>query len=561
MDEESDIEGLAPWLVLLITLVGGGLRVFLLAKQGLGLDETFSLWLANHNAADMLHWIGKIDPNPPLYYLLLHYWIDLKGATPYELRLLSALFGAATIPVIYLTGKRLSGVMMGLASAVLLALSPFNIRYAQETGMYTLLTFNAAAAIYALARLLTDPRSVRPIGSQFREYLRAWRIPRPAEPNTADYYIYKDSIRNQSGWRAWIFNRLWPPIQTIETDLAWAALIVFSAATLYSHSTAVLFPAATNIFVLGLMLFQRLKKPGSLPSLQAPSFWNWVKAQIGIFILWSPWIFTFIEQVRRVDQEFWLPAPGWDTVIRALKTFLNESIVDSAGQASVIWMLYGLVLLLGLAHYRKKISRFLFLAALFAIPFVGELILSIRRPIFLDRTLIWITIPLFLALAAGLSQLKYRMLIIVVLGIFGTINLFSTSDYYRFMRKEDWSDAAGYVGYWIEKGDLVLFNATRAQIPFDYYFKKYEDKYYLQVEKHGVPGELFDRGLLEPKMTEGDIPRLKALIAGRKRVWLVYSHNGYTDPTGIIEQTLGSEMKLTEKRDFYGGQIQFYEAP
>ena len=41
--------------------------------------------------------------------------------------------------------------------------------------MYTLLTFNAAVAIYALVRLLTDPRSVKPIGSQFREYLHAWR--------------------------------------------------------------------------------------------------------------------------------------------------------------------------------------------------------------------------------------------------------------------------------------------------------------------------------------------------------------------------------------------------
>lgn len=561
MDKDSDIEGLAPWLILLITLVGGGLRIFSLAKLGLGPDEAYSLWLANQPTAELVQWVGKIDYNPPLYYLLLHYWINLKGAAPYDIRLLSALFGAGTIPLIYLTGRRLSGVMVGLAAAVLLALSPFNIRYAQETGMYTLLAFNAAAAIYALVRLLTDARCGRPIGSQIWEYLRAWRTPGPAEPDSDDYYIYKDRTRNQSGWRAWIFNHRWSPIQTIETDLAWVGLIVFSAATLYSHSTAVLFLAAVNIFVLGLMLIQKLKKPGSLPSLQAPSLGNWVKAQIGILILWSPWIQPFIEQARRVDQEFWLAAPNGEAVIRALKTFLNESIVDSAGGATVIWMLYGLALLLGLAQTRKKIARFLFLAALFAIPFVGELILSMHRPIFLDRTLIWITIPLILALAAGLSQLKYRMLIIVALGIFGTINFFSTSDYYRFMRKEDWSDAAGFVGYWGEKGDLVLFNATRAQIPFDYYFKQYEDEWYLQVEKHGVPGDLFDRGLMYPKMTEEDIPRLKALIDGRKRAWLVYSYNGYTDPTGIIEQTLGAEMKLTEVHDFYGGQIQLYEAP
>ena len=133
------------------------------------LDETFSVWLANQSVADMLQWIVKIDQHPPLYYLLLHSWIALHGDTPYDARLLSALFGAGTIPIIYLIGKRLSGAVVGLAAAVFLAFSPFNIYFAQETRMYTSLTFNAAVAIYALVRLLTDSRAAMPIGSQFRD--------------------------------------------------------------------------------------------------------------------------------------------------------------------------------------------------------------------------------------------------------------------------------------------------------------------------------------------------------------------------------------------------------
>src|SRR5512136_1273464 len=304
MNEEIDIEELAPWLVILITLMGGWLRVFLLDNKGMWLDETFSVWVANHSVAEMLQWIVKIDQHPPLYYLLLHYWIAHNGDTPYYVRLFSALFGAGTIPIIYLIGKRMSGTIMGLAAAVLLALSLFNIYYAQETRMYTCLTFNAAVAIYALVRLLTDSRSVRPIGSQFREYLHAWRTSGPAEPNTQGDFSYKDETRNQTGWRAWIYRHRWLPIQTIETDLAWVAFIVFSAATLLSHNTAVLFPLATNIFVIGLMLYQRIKKSGSPPALQAPSFGNWMKAQIGICLLWSPWILAFIQQASRVYQEF-----------------------------------------------------------------------------------------------------------------------------------------------------------------------------------------------------------------------------------------------------------------
>lgn len=559
MDEKNEIEEYAPWLVLLLTLVGYGLRVLLIDSKGLWLDEALSIWVSNHHVGDMLQWIARVDHHPPLYYLLLHYWMAIKGDTPTSVRLLSALFGAGTIPFIYLIGKRMSGVVMGLAAAVFLALSPFNIRYGQETRMYTCLMFNAAVAIYALARLLTDARSVKPIGSQFREYLLAWRTARPIEPATEQDFSYK--VGKQTGWKTFISGHRWLPIQTIETDLAWVAFIIFSAATLLTHNSAILFPLATNIFVLGLMLFQRIKKSGSPSALQAPSFGNWVKAQIGIFLLWSPWIFAFIRQAGRIFQEFWLPKPGPDTLIQAVKSFLNETTLPQSRLVIIFWILYALVLCFGLLHYLKKFSQFIFLAALFAIPFLGELIVSIRQPVFIDRTLIWTTIPLFLVLAAGIVQLRFRLLIILMLGILAANNLFSDGDYYRFMYKEDWSGPAGFVANFVKKDDLVLFNATKAQIPFDYYFKTYEHQYHIEVEKHGVPVDMFDSGILEPKMAESDIPKLISLLIGHKTVWLVYSHNENTDPMGLIPQTLASKMKLFYTRDYYGVQVLIYVAP
>jgi hypothetical protein len=163
--------------------------------------------------------------------------------------------------------------------------------------------------------------------------------------------------------------------------------------------------------------------------------------------------------------------------------------------------------------------------------------------------------------AAGIAQLRFRLVILVVLGILGTNNLFSTGDYYRSRQQEDWNSVAGYVANYVQKDDLILFNATWVQIPFDYYFKTYENQYFLQVEKHGVPVDMFDSGILEPKMTDSDIPRLISLLSGRKRVWLVYGYNWTTDPMGLIPQTLASEMKLIHKRDFYGGQVQLYVVP
>lgn len=563
-NEEFDLEELAPWLVTLITLVGVVLRVFLLGNKGMWLDETASVWLANHSIPDMLQWVARIDPHPPLYYFLLHYWIALNGDTPNSVRLLSALFSAATIPIIYLIGKRMSGAVVGLAATVFLALSPFNIYFAQEARMYTLLMFNAALAIYALVRLLTDPRSAQPIGSQFLEYLRAWRTSGSVESEAKADFSYRDKSRDRTGWRAWTSRHRWLPIQAVETDLTWIAFILFSAATLLTHNTAVFFPLATNIFVLGLMLYQRIKKSDSQPALQAPSLGNWVKAQIVIFILWSPWILAFIQQASRVNQEFWLPPPNWDTVTQTLRYLLNNLVPNQASQI-MMWILYAL-LCLGLVYYRKKLSIFLFLVALFATPFLGELIVSIRRPIFLDKTLIWITIPLFLMLAAGIAQLRFRVLMIVVIGTLSVNYFFSDGDYYRLVQKEDWSSAVSEVVAFVEKDDLVLFNSNFVEIPFDYYVKtlnplSVQVEKFSQVEKQGVPEDLFESGILEPKMTNTDVPKLITLLRGHKRVWLVYSHNWYTDPTGLIPQTLASQMKLIRQNDFYGVQVQLYGTP
>lgn len=561
MSEEIELDDIAPWLVIFIALVGAGLRLFMLDKQGMWLDETFSVWLANQHVREMLQWIVEIDQHPPLYYLLLHGWVARSGDTAYYVRLLSVLFGVATIPVIYLIGKRLSSPVVGLAAAVLLAFSPFHIRFAQEARMYTLLTFNTAVALYALTRLLTDPRTAQPIGHQLRDYLRAWRTAKPVDPVLAKEFGPEFVRQSQTGWRGWRTRHRWPPIEATETDLAWLTFIVFSAATLLTHNTAVLFPLATNIFVLSLLVFQNKKQPEAKSTFQAPSWGNWGKAQLGIFVLWSPWLWPFIQQVSRVYQEFWIPEPTWAAVTTVLGSFLNENILVQPDKVQLLWIFYILVLGLGLVHYRKNVSRFLFLATLFAVPFLGELIVSIWRPIFYDRTLIWLTIPMFLMLAAGIAQFKHRMLIILVLGVLGTNNLFSAGDYYRFMLKEDWGNAAGYVANFAEEGDLILFHASWVQIPFDYYFETYETLYAIQVEKRGVPVDMFDRGILEPKMTESDIPGLISLIAGHSRVWLVYSHDSYTDPTGIVTQTLDGEMEVIQERDFYGGQVRLYGTP
>ncbi len=547
-----------PLLLLAIVALGGFLRFYRIGSKGLWLDEAFSVWLGWQPAGEMLAWLVRIDQHPPLYYALLHFWMAL-GDDAATVRALSAVLGTLTIPVMYLLGRRLADEQVGLLAALILAASPFHVRFAQETRMYALLTLNAALALYALARLLTDPRAASvPLGQQFLGLVQGWRAARAAEREALPETVgYERDLRGRTDWVQAPTRRRWLPLRAIETDLAWMGYMFFTAATLLSHNTAVFFPIAINLFMFGFILWRRrcpLAHP--LPGSPAPpSLGNWILAQMGAFLLWSPWLMAFIIQSAGVYREFWIGPPTWRTVVGTVGLLLCAFLPQRNPWFNIVWALYAGLLALGVVHFRRRPAYIALLLVAFVTPFVGELLVSLRRPIFYDRTLIWTSLPLYLLLAAGLRQLRYLPYVLVGVLLMLTANVLSVRDYYAYFQKEEWDKAAAYVAERVGPDDLILFNATWVQIPFDFYFRFYGRP----VAEHGVPVDLFDRGILEPKMAESDLPRLRALIRGRERVWLVYSHNWYTDPQGLIPSALGQELRLTEQKDFVGLQVQLYE--
>jgi hypothetical protein len=570
-----------PFVLLAITVLGGALRFHEIGSKGLWLDEAFSVWLGWQPVGEILGWLVRIDQHPPLYYLLLHFWIAM-GDSAAAVRGLSALCGTLTIPVMYLLGRRLSDDTAGLLAALILAVSPFHVRFAQEARMYTVLTLNASLALYALARLLTDPRSARvPVGQQLIDFWQARRAARIAEREVLQEAPgYERDFRETTDWVSTPTRRRWLPLRTIETDLAWLGYMVFTAAMLLSHNTAVFLPVATNLFVLGLYVVRvsrfRLAKAeavdGKLASnvvrqtssvvhrapdgvLRPPCLRNWVIAQIGTFLLWSPWLVAFVVQGVGVYREFWISAPTWQTIVDTVKTFLSAFLPSRIRWPEVVWGLYAGLALLGVIYFRRRRpGHIAFLGVVFLMPFVGEWLVSLRRPIFYDRTLIWASVPLYLLLAAGVRQLRYRPYVLAAVLMLLTVNGLSLREYYTHFEKEQWDDAAAFVAKRVEPDDLILFNATWVQIPFDFHFRFYNRP----VAEHGVPVDLFDRGILEPKMAESDLPRMRSLIRDHERVWLVYSHDWYTDPQGLIPPALEEELDMQDRWDFYGLQVRLY---
>ena len=135
----------APWLLLAAAFV---LRLVTLARKSLWIDEMATLQIASGNPWDIIANLIR-DPHPPLYYLLMHYWIRL-GQSELVLRLPSALGGALSVLLLYALMRRWGQRWAALTAALLLAIAPMHVWYSQDARMYALVCLWGLASALAL---------------------------------------------------------------------------------------------------------------------------------------------------------------------------------------------------------------------------------------------------------------------------------------------------------------------------------------------------------------------------------------------------------------------------
>jgi mannosyltransferase len=150
--------------VVSLTVLGAVLRFATLDARGYWSDEVATVRVLGGGLLDVLRRVPSTEATPPLYYVLAWAWVNVFGSGEVGLRSFSALAGTATVPVAYAVGAALGTRRVGVAAAVLVAVSPLLVWYSQEARAYALLALLGGVSLLLAIRARERP-DVRRLGA------------------------------------------------------------------------------------------------------------------------------------------------------------------------------------------------------------------------------------------------------------------------------------------------------------------------------------------------------------------------------------------------------------
>ncbi len=464
-----------------ITILGAAVRLLGLGSEPFWLDEAHTANFTTLTFGEL--W--SFDPvynraNPPGYIVLMKAWAQVSRSEEW-FRAPSLIAGVITIPLLYLICARMGSRRAGIVAALLLALAGFHVKYSQEARAYAILTMLVAIVILSVVQLVTQP------DGDLAQRIRR----RPKELKLSG-----QGLRRPITW----------------TDVAWPAYGLAAGLALHMHNTSLTVPLAASLGVGVWWLNTKSKPPRFIR--------NWVLANILALAVWAPWIPGFLKQLERVSNSFWATGPTWETAVRDFAVLAKGDIGTMWPFIDTIWInvlvLIGVALLtlLGLrrmdSKYRPVILSFILVHPL------AQLLYGLRRPVFLARTLIWISLGVLVAIGFAVSRLRGEKLWLATAGLL-VVPVLGTIGYHVAFEKTPWDEAAAIVAAEAGPDDVIFVMSPNNIVPFRHYFREYD----LGLDATRLPNDLPDRVTDETIINDSDLESIRSVVSASERVWLV----------------------------------------
>lgn len=139
-------------LLATITLLAALLRFYELGEWSFWIDEIYTLGHAQAHYSSLEATIRNIPPRSnwiPLSVMLTAATLNALGTSEWSARLVAAIIGVISVPVLYFPVKRLFSPGVGAIAALLLAVSPWHIYWSQNARFYTSLMLLYSLALFA----------------------------------------------------------------------------------------------------------------------------------------------------------------------------------------------------------------------------------------------------------------------------------------------------------------------------------------------------------------------------------------------------------------------------
>ena len=129
-------------LLAAITLLALVLRLYRLGEWSFWIDEVFTVNRIEHHYSSLTLVLENLPPRTnwlPLSLLLTAVATNFWGVSEWSVRIVPALIGVLSIPVLYFPIRKVSGTSVALIASLLLAFSPWHVFWSQNGRFYAAL--------------------------------------------------------------------------------------------------------------------------------------------------------------------------------------------------------------------------------------------------------------------------------------------------------------------------------------------------------------------------------------------------------------------------------------